>query len=365
MDYHDPKKKNGTIITKVVCAVCFLTFSFVWLYCFQADVLTIAQHVLSDGVTHYDRVLGAALITLVFFLLHLAVFAVTRLSRRTHALTYLPSMLGLAILSDIDVGVNQSSSLVHWLWLAPLILLLWCGAVWLARQVYPFEKEDKTPTGLFSQRVWLNLLQMALMMLFVPLAGNSNAVHHFRAHAEVALMKGDVDEVLRIGRKSQETDETLTMLRAYALARKGELGERLFEYPIVGKGENLLPSYSPLLILSPDTIWQFLGARPVIPMSAKSYYYCVEHDSLASSAVKDYVLCSYLIDKDLEGFATALPRYYDGIEREALPRYYREALDLYEQPRKNSESKISDFEHSQGTYYRYYYYSLDNHAIVW
>ena len=59
MKYHDPYKKNGTITTKVVCAVCFIIFTFLWLYEFQADVIAIAQHTLSKGVTHYNRTAGA------------------------------------------------------------------------------------------------------------------------------------------------------------------------------------------------------------------------------------------------------------------------------------------------------------------
>ena len=48
-----------------MCAIVFLTFSFVWLYCFQADVLAAAQHVLSKGLTSYKPLVGALLITLV------------------------------------------------------------------------------------------------------------------------------------------------------------------------------------------------------------------------------------------------------------------------------------------------------------
>ena len=330
MTYHNPHKKNGTITTKVVCAVCFITFSFVWLYWFQADVLAVAQHVLSGGKTHYDRLLGAIIITVALFLVHLGVFAVTRLSRRTHALTYLPSMLMLAILSDNDIVANGTLSFGLRFWLVPLILALWVGAVWLAKQVLPFESDDKVPNGLFSRRVWQNLLQMAVMMLFVAVAGNSKAVFHFRAHAEIALMRGDVDEVLRVGHQSLESDEALTMLRVHALARKGKLGERLFEYPIVGNSETLLPTCpcSSLLILPADTIWKSLGARPAFRMPAHRYYYCLEHDSLATPLVKDYVLCSHLIDRDLDAFVAVLPKYYE-IDA-SLPRYYREALVLYQ-----------------------------------
>ena len=32
MQYHKLHRKDGTITTRVVCAVCFLAFTFFWLY---------------------------------------------------------------------------------------------------------------------------------------------------------------------------------------------------------------------------------------------------------------------------------------------------------------------------------------------
>ena len=359
MRYHDPQLKNGTITTKVVCAVCFLIFTFLWVYFFQADVLAIAQHTLSHGATHYDRTIGAVLITVVLMVLQLVVHRFLRLDHRSHALTYVPSMLLLAFISDINADIDDHYSFGVWPWVLPVVLALWGGAIWLARQIDPFVNDEKMGTGLFSRCVWINLLQLVGMMLLVAAVGNTNAVFHHRAHAEMAMMNGDVDEVLRVGKRSAETDVTLTMLRANALARRGELGERLFEYPVVGTGDNLLPSFSHLQILPADSIWHSLGARPAFKMSAKHYFHCLERDSLATSLVADYVLCAYLIDRDLEGFVRALPRYYNDTIKEVLPRYYREALDLYEQPRPSSTDQMFvDLERSMDTYWYYYY----NHA---
>ena len=50
--------------TQIACIVAFCVFSFVYLYFYQQDVLAAAQHVLSGGKTHYDRTVGAVLITL-------------------------------------------------------------------------------------------------------------------------------------------------------------------------------------------------------------------------------------------------------------------------------------------------------------
>ncbi|MBO7140577.1 MAG: hypothetical protein J6W19_08425 [Prevotella sp.] len=328
--------QGGTLTTRIVCAVCFLAFSFLWLYWFQGDLLAVAQHALSGGVTHYDRTVGAIIITLVFFLLQLAVYGVTRLSRRTHALTYVPSFLALAFLSDISISADNGVEVGH-LW--PLlvgVLVLWIGAVWLSKQLLPFSDGDKQPTGLFSGRTWINLAQLAVMMLFVAAVGNTNAVEHFRAHAETALLRGDNREAMRVGWESYETDPQLTMLRAFALSREGLLGEKLFCYPIAGSGADLLPMREAPLLLPADSIWKHLGGKPGKPMSEKMFYKLLEHDSLANPAVADYVLCSRLIDRDLKGFVRLLPKYYEANHQEApLPRHYCEALVLYDHLQHN------------------------------
>lgn len=323
MRYHDPSKKNGTIVIQTVCAVLFCLFSFSWLYWFQADVLAVAQHVLSGGVTHYNRLVGAILITLILLLLQQAVVAITRLRRHTLSLTYVPSMFLLAVVSDL----SQLS--YFWLWCGLIVLLVWCGLVWLDRQMMPFNPE-KVPTGLFSRKLWRNVLHLSCMMLGVAALGNTNAVYHYRAHAEISLLQGDIDEALRVGERSLETDASLTMIRAYALALKGELGSHLFEYPVAGSGADLIPlrdSRSRTLIVSPDSIYTLCGARPVAIYNTHRYLDILEKDSLARPAALHYRLCGLLIDRKLDAFAHTLVRFLP--INDSLPRHYREALTLY------------------------------------
>jgi hypothetical protein len=335
MQFHNPYKKNSTITTMVMCAIVFCLFSLSWLYWFQGDLLAVAQHVLSGGQTHYDRTVGAVIITVVLLLLQQVVYRFVGLSIRSHALTYVPSILALAMLGDIEPGTCYRSSLGHWIWAAPLILLVWGGVVWIVRQTLP-SGTSKEQTGIFSRCAWLNVIQLVVMMLFVAGTSNSNAVFHYRAHVELAILEDDLDEALRTGNRSEETDVHLTMLRAYALSQKGELGERLFEYPVTGKGDDLLPfmkSRSRTLLLYADSIYHFLGARPIAVGSMNRYFELLERDSLASSAVADYRLCGLLVDKNIDGFVASLPEYYS--VDNALPKHYREALTLYTHLRSN------------------------------
>lgn len=333
MHYHNPNRKNSTVVTQTTCAVLFLLFAFGWLFWFQADLMAVSQHALSGGATHYDRTVGTAIIITVLMLLQRLTTALTRLRRHAHALTYVPSMLVLALMGDLQEGPGGTLRFATWRWIALAVLLGWAVVVVLARRIDP-SGQEKGPAGLFSRQVWTGVLLLVTMMLGVAAIGNTHAVLHFRAHAEVALSQGDTGEALRAGSRSLETDEHLTMLRAYALSMRNELGDRLFHYPIKGQGCDLLPlpgSSSHLLLLPEDSLWHHLGARPKAGMDASRYLRALERDSMATKAVADYVLCKSLVDRDLDAFVGALVRLHllDDTPADSLPRHYREALILY------------------------------------
>lgn len=319
MNYHDPYQKNGTITIKVVCAIVFCLFSFFWLFWYQADVLSVGQHILSEGYTSYHRAVGALLITLVLQALQLFINYFAGLHRRTHTLTYFPSMLLLAILSSVYPSSNGLFT-VSWLWVAPFALLIWGTLLWTARQILPLNPV-KASTGFFSRIMWHNLLLLFLMMIAVNAVSNSNAVFHYRAHVETALLAGDDQEAMRVGQRSLETDAPLTLLRMYALSRNQLLGERLFEYPICGTGRDFRPtksSKSGILMLSPDSVFSSLRTSP------------------------DCRLCTMLIDRKIDEFAVTLQRYYD--LSGYLPKHYREALTLYTHQRHHP---VADYHNAE------------------
>lgn len=326
MNFNHPDKGGSTIVVKTMCAIVFIAFSILWLYAFQSDVLAVAQHVLSEGHTRYDRLVGALLITAVLYMLQLLAYYFTRLRKMFHALTYLPSMLVLALISDINSDIDRHFSLGAWWWVVPVVLLFWVALVIVARQIQTYERGAG---NFFSRRMWVNMLVMATMIVCVAAVGNTNAVFHFRAHAEVKLRDGLYEEALAVGNRSQESDASLMMLRIYALSRSGRLGEHLFNYPIVGGSDAMLPFGNPsrTVLFPADSIFRYLGAIPKGQMTTRSYLSLLENKGKASPAVGDYMLAACLIDGDLDTFVRLLPKYYelDG----KLPRHYREALTLY------------------------------------
>ena len=333
MNYNRPVKNDSTMVLFTVCAVVFVAFSFLWLYFFQADLLSVSQHLLSGGKTHYNRTVGAVIITGVLWLLQIGVYSLTRLRKYSHALTYFPSLLLLAIMTSVGQDIDRHFSFGPWYWLLPLLMVLWGVGIWFARSVQPYE--TSASSGLFSRPVWVNMLMMALMMFGVAIAGNTNAVFHYRTHVETALMEHNYDEALRVGQKSLETDESLMMVRMYALSRKGQLGERLFSYPVVNTSDAMLPTNNEARLLKypVDSIYRYLGAIPRRPMRPMDYLAAIIRSGQAKPAAVDYLLCGYLIDKNLDQFAGEIGRYYT--VNDSLPRHYREALVLYTHQRSN------------------------------
>lgn len=340
-------KNNSTV--RWTCAIVFIVFSFLWLYRFQADVLAAFQHVMSDGKTQYSPLLGAVLITILLQVLQLLVYTVFRLTNRGHALTYFPSMLGFALISAINTDIALS---YNWgfLWiLIPLVLVVWVGICFVVRYIQNVEP-DKGSKIFFSRPMWINMLIMVLMMLGVAWVSNTNAVFHYRMRAETCLLENNFEGALDAGWESLESDADLMMIRMYAMARRGELGERLFHYPIVGSSNVMLPTSgeSHFVRYPVDSLYHALGARPARPMLPTTYLKALAgnlRDSsesglfrASSSMARDYELCGLLIDRKLDDFVECLRDNTaggDSLDASRLPLHYREALTLYNHLRRH------------------------------
>jgi len=332
MNYRKKNQNDSAMTIRVVCAIVFILFSWCWLYYFQNDLLAMAQHVLSHGITRYNRLLGAMGITIVLYFLQHLIHKVTKLNKSFHALTFFPSMLALGMLTDIvqdaEGGITHS---FKW-WVIIFYVIVWGALSFLANKLQEID-EDINPS-IFSRSVWLNLVIFVFMIMITAGIGNTNAVFHYRMRAEVCLLKGDWDGVLDAGRESLECDDDLVMLRMHALARKDLLGEKLFEYKVSGNSNSILPTdgKSTLLIYPADSIYQYIGAIPAHKMHPMHYLELVKHHveskgDKPNKAIGDYLLCGFLIDKKVDKFAEEVSRYYT--LNDSLPKHYREALVLY------------------------------------
>lgn len=324
---------NGTLL-QTACAIVFLLFVFVYLYFFQADLLSMVQHVLSGGATHYDRTIGTVIITAVLYLVHLGAKRLGGLDRVCHALSYFPSLLLLAALTDVEVDFSVSPLRGLWLWLAPLLLAVY---VFLSLAVKYNWIETLLPSYSAPISVlWKNLLLMACMFIAVCLCGNNDSVLHYRLRVERLLGSGAYSKALMVGEKSDETDASLTMLRAYALSRSGQLGERLFEFPLTGGSYALLPDGKGVrcLLYPEDRIVRALSIRKKGDMTPMEYLLYIERNGLGRKPVTDYILCGYLLDRNIDAFVNAIRRKYS-LTSPSLPKHYKEALTLYTHLRSN------------------------------
>ena len=340
MNYNHPNRNSSTVSIRLTCAIVFLLFSFAWFFCFQADLMAAAQHVLSGGLTRYNRLLSPIIVVVSLQLLQVAVYSFLRLRKRTHALTYFPSLLILAMLTDISRDIDVESSGGIWWWAFALAFVAWIPLALLARSLQDVEPAHE-PVGFFSRAIWINMVQMLALFVMVALVGNTNAVFHYRMKAEAALLRGDWEGALQAGQKSLESDANLQMVRMYALSRTGEMGERLFRYPIVAGSSAMLPTggESRTTLYPVDSLYRYFGARPASPMSPMRYLQLMaRRDSVVNMTLADYELCGLLIDKRMDEFVSRLCHYYamdDSLTADRLPRHYREALTLYTHLRAN------------------------------
>ncbi len=363
MYYRSAHKKDSTLTIRVVSAIFFGLFSFLWLYWFQADLLALTQHVLSHQQTSYNSLIGAIVITAILLVVQQIVSRMLRLRKHSYALTFVPSALLLAIVSDVYPMENEFFTHRPWWFIAPLILLLWGIVVWAIKQLYDFDERNEN-LNIFCRQLWLNLFELCLMMFGVSLLGNTNATQHFQAHIERALLKNDFQEALRTGARSHETTPAITMLRAFALSKSNLLGDRLFHYALAGTSEDLLPlspqTQKPLIFPS-SRIFQHLGAQPIAITSVNRYYTLLHQKSLSSQTSNlkpqtstlnsshnilhsslftlHYNLSGLLLDRDLDTFirtlSTLLPSF-GGAGEAPLPLHFREAIILHNHLRGNS-----------------------------
>lgn len=306
------KKRNSTIKMRLTCAIIFITFTYLYLSCYQQEVLAAAQHKLSDGLTTYNYVLFPILTTLTLFLLEVGVFALTRVKKTFHALNYFPSLLFLAVITDIPCKMDESLSLGAWSWIVPLLLLLLGFAMWMIRQLEPYEPDNQS--GLWMSRcTWQNIFQMLVMIVFVILIGNGNEVFHERMKMERLMSEGKYKEALEVGKMSSKTDSSLTMLRVACLHRTKMMGDRLFSYPLVGGSKAMIPDS----VTTKSLMW----TTPV-------WMHPMKNGKLRYIKPLDYQLCGLLLDKKLDQFVAAVNTAYR-LDSVSLPKHYKEALMLY------------------------------------
>lgn len=101
----------------------------------------------------------------------------------------------------------------------------------------------------------VSYMLFAVLMLLTVFIGNSDKIFHCRLKIERELLANRPLDALQEGKKMAEADSSLTSLRIFALSKAGLLGEKLFEYPIVGNSDVLFPNQRAVRwIILPDSL---------------------------------------------------------------------------------------------------------------
>lgn len=320
LEYAMSNKNNGNRLIKVACTIVFLLFSFCYVNYYQDDVLLISQHILSGGQTHYVKSIGSPLIVAVLWLLQIVACRLSGVNKRAYWLTFMPSFVLLAAITDVRCISVTDCSWGPWCWLLPVMWLLAGLLLWLARQLQPYEPET-VENPLLSRNLWNNMLAIFMMMFLTCVISNPDEIYHYRTRMEVLISQKKYEEALRVGERSLDSDTTLTSLRLYALAQTGQLGDKLFEYPLVGGSASMNPMDKNVHLL-------LLDAKALSKQMKSAKFR------------RDDQLCSLLLDRKLDDFAVMLLKTYK--VNASLPKHYKEALYLYTHTRSHPVVTMSD-----------------------
>ena len=116
----------------VICAILFATFSFIYIYTFQGELLALMQDYLSKGVTTSNSFWAAIIITSLLCLMQYGINRISKLHGRWEAVSYIPSCVLLALVTNVNDGTMLYTA-SEWLWGVPLTTLAYIGLVWIIR----------------------------------------------------------------------------------------------------------------------------------------------------------------------------------------------------------------------------------------
>lgn len=335
------RRSNDTAISGIACAIVFCVFCFIYLFFYQEDLLTMEQHILSGGLTKYNATAGAIIITALLMIVQQGIDNATGKCIEYPALTYFPSALLLAVLTDISPDVDKGYHLGKWTWLAPALAIVFCAMAYASASTKESNETQERDTAV--QKLWNNMLIIAALLLFTCTTANTDRTFHTRMRIENLIANGLYREALKVRSTNAEKDSTATMLRFYALAKEGKLGEKLFEYKPYGGSAALLPNgkSTRCMICSNNEILRFVAEPAVQEMGTMKYLTWMRKHGFAKRPLLDYLLCAYLLDKKIDLFAKEIAKMKVQ-NYSKLPKHYKEALILYNHIRSTPRIEFKD-----------------------
>ena len=326
MNYNNPIPEKTAGIVRYSCGFLFLAFCFSFLFFIQGDVLAEVQHMMSNGLTKYSIVVGAVLITVVLQIIQWVVGLFIHFPNKCYAISYLPSYLGLAMLSDLDSNIDGDFVWGCWRWLMPLLLVLWIIVIGIVKSS---ESDENDRHHSMAALLLPNYLIIFIMILGVGFVPSIKSVKQCELKVERLICDKNYVAATAVGINAWESSERLTQLRMYALSKQGLLGDSIFCYPQEFGAKGLLDIKDTSLARRfPTRNIEFsLGAFPGVTIkSTKRFLERLAEDSIATEQGKQYLLCYALLEKNMMEFNERFTSVYGDTIECTVPRAYQEAI---------------------------------------
>lgn len=315
--------------------VLFAVYTFIGIYTCLSPTLTLAQHQLAKGQTTFEPFVGAIVLTGVALVIQYVICKLFRLADTKYVLSFFPSALFIVLLTAFTPDVRVLPLAV-----SGLLLIVW---IWLAGRGHRQAQGRRAPQGFLSFPAWCYFFAITFYM---GICSNAADTINYEVKTAKHILAGDCDQALLVGKGALTTTPHLTALRMFAMAHEAaEPGETLFAYPLPAGGSEILyfgPADSLDVLLPADSLVKLMS----IPRSAKdktaAEYFARAARRRPHTAARDYHLCGLLLDRDLKTFANELPKYYVVSDSVVLPKYYAQALILYQRQNPEIEPLYAD-----------------------
>lgn len=307
---------------RIICAVLFATFSFLYIYMLQGELLALVQDHLAQGQTSNNTLITATIITLLLMALQYLLNKAGQLHGRYEAFSYLPSCVLLALITKVDNTYAYSWD--QWIIAFVIVTALYLLFVWISKNM--LESRAVKFLDLLSP----NLGVLAAMFMFTGWYGNNTPDEQMELAAWKHTHSGKYEKVLKVGRKSADCNADLTALRNLALAKTGQLATMLFTYPQpYGSDGLLMKRYNvQTTAYGSQAFYNMLGATPYGGEDAAAFYKRMA-DKSSLPLYRDMYLASLLLDRDLTTFVSQIAGEQSVLSLGDAPTHYQEALMIY------------------------------------
>ncbi len=330
--YNNPVTRQTARMVSIVCGLLFTLFTATYILGMQGLMLATANRSIREDAGFHPY-FATAIILVALIIPPLIIRRPLSLPIRWKALLWIPSCIALGWFTNIHFPFEPSDEEPTSMWVFIIAFAFWCLLVFVVRRM----RDSSETKGSFALFMIPNSIILIVGFWFALATGNTNAILHQEIRQTYLLMAGEDEELLQLGEKEKRTSHTQQALRAVALSRTGQMGERLFYYPMTYGSEGLIPA--PADTLRPLNLQKFvfrhIGGRPLKPLhapggfqTATGFLGALAMKDNASQAAKDYYLCALLLDRRVDDFTETLKTFTDSVDN-TLPRHYREALVLH------------------------------------